>query len=114
MTKNLHIDHLVYAVPDLAAAVIDLEARFGVAPSPGGAHVGLGTFNALLDSAGARTSRSSDRIQLNRIPRCHGRSVSTTSTNRASCHGVLLHDVHSPSWSGSRVSRVTIQAKSKQ
>lgn len=52
MTKNLHIDHLVYAVPDLAAAVIDLEARFGVAPSPGGAHVGLGTFNALLGLGG--------------------------------------------------------------
>ncbi len=52
MTKNLHIDHLVYAVPDLAHAVGDIESRFGVAPSPGGAHVGLGTFNALLGLGG--------------------------------------------------------------
>jgi hypothetical protein len=52
MTKNLHIDHLVYAVPDLAEAVLDIEALFGVAPSPGGAHVGLGTFNALLGLGG--------------------------------------------------------------
>lgn len=52
MTKNLHIDHLVYAVPDLADAVVDIESRFGVAPSPGGAHVGLGTFNALLGLGG--------------------------------------------------------------
>ena len=29
MSKNLHIDHLVYATPDLAAAVADIEARFG-------------------------------------------------------------------------------------
>jgi hypothetical protein len=52
MTKNLHIDHLVYAVPDLAEAVVELESRFGVAPSPGGAHVGRGTFNALLGLGG--------------------------------------------------------------
>lgn len=48
MSKLLHIDHLVYATPDLAATVADLEERFAVAPQPGGAHVGLGTFNALL------------------------------------------------------------------
>ncbi|MFM8564200.1 MAG: VOC family protein [Acidimicrobiia bacterium] len=48
MSKHLHIDHLVYATPDLAATVADIETRFGVAPQPGGAHVGLGTFNALL------------------------------------------------------------------
>lgn len=52
MGKNLHIDHLVYAVPDLAAAVVDIEQRFGVAPSPGGAHLGRGTFNALLGLGG--------------------------------------------------------------
>jgi hypothetical protein len=52
MSKNLHIDHLVYAAPDLAAAVADIEERFGVAPTPGGAHVGLGTFNALLGLGG--------------------------------------------------------------
>lgn len=52
MTKNLHIDHLVYAVPDLAEAVSDIESRCGVAPTPGGAHVGLGTFNALLGLGG--------------------------------------------------------------
>jgi Glyoxalase-like domain len=42
------IDHLVYAAPDLAAAVDDLAARFGVRAQAGGRHVGLGTHNALL------------------------------------------------------------------
>jgi hypothetical protein len=52
MGKNLHIDHLVYATPDLQATVADMEKEFGVAPSPGGAHLGLGTFNALLGLGG--------------------------------------------------------------
>lgn len=42
------IDHLVYAVPDLAAAVAEAEERFGVRPQAGGQHIGLGTRNALL------------------------------------------------------------------
>jgi hypothetical protein len=42
------IDHLVYAAPDLGAAVDDLAARFGVRAQAGGKHVGLGTHNALL------------------------------------------------------------------
>ena len=48
------IDHLVYAAPDLAAAVADVEQRFGVRAQPGGKHIGLGTHNALL-ALGART-----------------------------------------------------------
>ena len=42
------IDHLVYAVPDLAAAVAEVEERFGVRAQAGGKHIGLGTHNALL------------------------------------------------------------------
>ena len=42
------IDHLVYAVPDLAAAVADIEKRSGVRAQAGGKHIGLGTHNALL------------------------------------------------------------------
>jgi hypothetical protein len=42
------IDHLVYAVPDLAAAVAEVEERFGVRAQAGGKHIGLGTRNALL------------------------------------------------------------------
>ena len=42
------IDHLVYAVPDLQAAVADVAERFGVRAQPGGRHIGLGTHNALL------------------------------------------------------------------
>ena len=52
MGKQLHIDHLVYATPDLPEAVAEIERRFGVAPTPGGAHVGLGTFNVLLGLGG--------------------------------------------------------------
>jgi hypothetical protein len=42
------IDHLVYAAPDLATAVTDLEERFGVRAQAGGKHIGVGTHNALL------------------------------------------------------------------
>ncbi len=42
------LDHLVYAVPDLAAGVAAMTALLGVAPSPGGPHPGLGTRNFLV------------------------------------------------------------------
>lgn len=42
------IDHLVYAAPDLDAAVQDLARRLGETPTPGGRHVGRGTRNYLL------------------------------------------------------------------
>ena len=48
------IDHLVYAAPDLPAAVADVEERFGVRAQAGGKHIGLGTHNALL-ALGAQT-----------------------------------------------------------
>ncbi len=48
------IDHLVYAAPDLPAAVADMEDRFGVGAQAGGKHIGLGTHNALL-ALGPRT-----------------------------------------------------------
>ena len=43
-----HVDHLVYAAPDLDAACAEIERRLGVAPSPGGQHIGRGTRNALV------------------------------------------------------------------
>jgi hypothetical protein len=48
------IDHLVYAVPDLPAAVAEVEERFGIRARAGGRHIGLGTHNALL-ALGTRT-----------------------------------------------------------
>ena len=45
------IDHLVHATPDLDATVADL-ARQGLTLSPGGAHDGRGTRNALADLGG--------------------------------------------------------------
>ena len=48
------IDHLVYAAPDLPAAVADVEQRFGARARTGGRHIGRGTHNALL-ALGAQT-----------------------------------------------------------
>jgi hypothetical protein len=42
------LDHLVYATPDLAATLAMITDEWGVTPTPGGAHDGLGTRNALL------------------------------------------------------------------
>ncbi len=36
------VDHLIYAAPDLAVAVADVEERFGVRAQAGGKHIGLG------------------------------------------------------------------------
>ena len=41
------LDHLVYLVPDLPAAIHHFTAR-GLPPSPGGRHLDRGTHNALL------------------------------------------------------------------
>ncbi|GAB2805742.1 VOC family protein [Lentzea nigeriaca] len=48
------IDHLIYAAPDLDAAVDEVEERFGVRAEGGGQHLGLGTHNRLL-ALGPRT-----------------------------------------------------------
>ncbi|GAA4549585.1 VOC family protein [Amycolatopsis samaneae] len=48
------LDHLVFAGPDLGAAVAHVAELTGVEPVPGGSHVGLGTANHLADlGAGA-------------------------------------------------------------
>ncbi len=46
------IDHLVVAVPDLAAARATAVEHWGVTPTPGGPHVGHGTRNELLGLGG--------------------------------------------------------------
>jgi hypothetical protein len=48
------IDHLVYACPDLDAAIAEITRLTGIHPQGGGQHPGLGTHNALL-SLGQRT-----------------------------------------------------------
>ncbi|MGH7702967.1 MAG: VOC family protein [Gemmatimonadales bacterium] len=42
------LDHLVYATPNLEAALTHLERILGVRPLPGGVHPAWGTRNALL------------------------------------------------------------------
>lgn len=48
------IDHLIYAHPDLDAAVDALQGRFGVVAAGGGKHPGRGTHNKVL-ALGPRT-----------------------------------------------------------
>jgi hypothetical protein len=45
-------DHLVWAVPDLAAGVAEFAERTGVQPAPGGRHDGFGTANHLVALSG--------------------------------------------------------------
>ena len=47
------IDHLVYASDDLPSASATVAELLGVAPTPGGHHVGKGTYNELLSLGGA-------------------------------------------------------------
>ncbi len=42
------IDHLVYAVADLPEGIDWFEQQTGIRPAMGGAHIGLGTHNALV------------------------------------------------------------------
>ncbi len=44
----MRIDHVIYAAPDLEAAVGSLEDRLGVRAAGGGRHLGRGTHNDLL------------------------------------------------------------------
>ncbi|MEY3494475.1 MAG: hypothetical protein RL413_1893, partial [Actinomycetota bacterium] len=53
MGTHLTIDHLVYATPDLGHSVRRIEELLGVAPVPGGAHLGWGTYNALVGLGGS-------------------------------------------------------------
>ncbi|WP_194793211.1 VOC family protein [Raineyella fluvialis] len=43
-----HLDHLVFATPDLPTAVASLEEAIGVRATPGGRHPGRGTRNYLI------------------------------------------------------------------
>lgn len=48
------IDHIIYAAPELQAAVDDIENRPGVRAAGGGQHTGQGTHNKVL-ALGPRT-----------------------------------------------------------
>ena len=43
-----HVDHLVYATPDLRVGIDAIEKLLGIRATPGGQHPGAGTRNALV------------------------------------------------------------------
>ena len=53
------VDHLIYAVPDLTAAVADLEERFGVRARPAASTSASALTTPCSRSALGRTWRSS-------------------------------------------------------
>jgi len=48
MTDGLHVDHLVWATPELNRGIDQIETLLGARPVFGGRHLGRGTHNALL------------------------------------------------------------------
>jgi hypothetical protein len=58
------IDHLVYATPDLAATMAEVERAIGVAPVIGGRHIGRGTWNALISLAPEPSDTSGPYLEL--------------------------------------------------
>lgn len=52
--KMFQLDHIVVAAPDLSAAKAAFERDTGMLPVDGGAHVGLGTRNALASFGGGQ------------------------------------------------------------
>jgi Glyoxalase-like domain len=46
--RDIEVDHIVWAAPDLEAAAGLLRTEWGVSPAPGGRHEGEGTRNALV------------------------------------------------------------------
>ena len=47
------IDHLVYASNDLPGTSANIAELIGATPTPGGSHIGRGTYNELLSLGGA-------------------------------------------------------------
>ena len=46
------VDHLVYAVSDLDAGIVQIERLIGVRAAQGAKHPGRGTHNALISLGG--------------------------------------------------------------
>jgi len=89
------IDHLVWAAPDLDAAVGDLAERTGATARPGGAHPGAGTRNAILglgertylevlapDPAQARLAGAPAGLSALKTPRLHTFAVASERLDR--------------------------------
>jgi hypothetical protein len=48
----MQIDRIIYATPDLDAAVVDIERRFGVRAGGGGRHLAMGTRDPAASTVG--------------------------------------------------------------
>ena len=76
------VDHLVYATPDLAAGVDQVERLLGVKAIPGGQHPGGGTRNSLIRLGEGSYLEIIGPIRISQSLCRRGGLVSTTSKLR--------------------------------
>jgi len=92
-SEHAVFDHAVYAGADLDALVLEIEARTGVRPVPGGEHESLRTHNALLGLGAGRYLELLAPIPGAGTPSAFGRLLSDLPDPRLFMWAVRVPDL---------------------